>query len=309
MLFDLHGMDERLRTHRDGLPAADFSVFYHLISIDRNRDIMLKVALSENDLHLPTFTKLFPNANWYERETWEMFGITFDGHPNLRRIMMPPTWEGHPLRKDYPARATEFDPFELTKAKQDLEMEALTFKPEEWGMKRGTDNEDFMFLNLGPNHPSAHGAFRIILQLDGEEIVDCVPDIGYHHRGAEKMGERQSWHSYIPYTDRIEYLGGCVNEMPYVLAVEKLAGITVPDRVNVIRVMLSEAVPHQQPPAVYLDLYSGRRRDDAGLLRLYRSAENLRSGGSDYRVPYAPGVVPHRRRRARSAAWLGSPAA
>lgn len=106
--------------------------------------------------------------------------------------MMPPTWEGHPLRKDYPARATEFDPFELTKAKQDLEMEALTFKPEEWGMKRGTDNEDFMFLNLGPNHPSAHGAFRIILQLDGEEIVDCVPDIGYHHRGAEKMGERQS---------------------------------------------------------------------------------------------------------------------
>lgn len=71
MLFDLHGMDERLRTHREGLPAADFSVFYHLISIDRNRDIMLKVALAENDLHVPTFTKLFPNANWYERETWD----------------------------------------------------------------------------------------------------------------------------------------------------------------------------------------------------------------------------------------------
>lgn len=69
MLFDLHGMDERLRTHREGLPAADFSVFYHLISIDRNRDIMLKVALAENDLHVPTFTKLFPNANWYERES------------------------------------------------------------------------------------------------------------------------------------------------------------------------------------------------------------------------------------------------
>ncbi|SUF13959.1 NADH dehydrogenase I chain C; chain D [Salmonella enterica] len=137
MLFDLHGMDERLRTHRDGLPAADFSVFYHLISIERNRDIMLKVALSENDLRVPTFTKLFPNANWYERETWEMFGIDIEGHPHLTRIMMPQTWEGHPLRKDYPARATEFDPFELTKAKQDLEMEALTFKPEDWGMKRG----------------------------------------------------------------------------------------------------------------------------------------------------------------------------
>ncbi|WP_110882751.1 NADH-quinone oxidoreductase subunit C/D [Photorhabdus australis] len=240
MLFDLHGMDERQRTHRQGLPDADFSVFYHLLSIERNRDIMLKVALNEKDLNLPTATPLFSNANWYERETWEMFGIVFNGHPNLRRIMMPPTWEGHPLRKDYPARATEFNPFELTRQKEDLEMEALTFKPEEWGMKRGTENEDFMFLNLGPNHPSSHGAFRIILQLDGEEIVDCVPDVGYHHRGAEKMGERQSWHSYIPYTDRIEYLGGCVNEMPYVLAVEKLAGIEVPDRVKTIRVMLSE---------------------------------------------------------------------
>lgn len=240
MLYDLHGMDERVRTNRDGLPDADFSVFYHLISFDRNTDIVLKVALSEGNLHVPSFVSLFPNANWYERETWEMFGIQFDGHPHLTRIMMPSTWEGHPLRKDYPARATEFDPFMLTKQKEDHEMEALTFKPEAWGMARGTKNEDFMFLNLGPNHPSAHGAFRIILQLDGEEIVDCVPDIGYHHRGAEKMGERQSWHSYIPYTDRIEYLGGCVNEMPYVLAVEKLAGIEVPDRVKVIRVMLSE---------------------------------------------------------------------
>ncbi|QCE33048.1 NADH-quinone oxidoreductase subunit C/D [Acetobacteraceae bacterium] len=240
MLYDLHGVDERLRTHRNGLPEADFTVFYHLLSLERNSDIMIKVALSENDLKLPTITHIFPNANWYERETWEMFGIVFQGHPNLTRIMMPPTWEGHPLRKDYPARATEFDPFELTKAKQALEMEALTFKPEDWGMKRHRENEDFMFLNLGPNHPSSHGAFRIVLQLDGEEIVDCVPDIGYHHRGAEKMGERQSWHSYIPYTDRVEYLGGCVNEMPYILAVEKLAGIVVPERVQVIRVMLSE---------------------------------------------------------------------
>ncbi|WP_225639569.1 NADH-quinone oxidoreductase subunit C/D [Candidatus Profftia sp. (ex Adelges kitamiensis)] len=240
MLFDMHGVDERLRTYRRGLPEADFSVFYHIISIKRNRDIMLKVALSEEDMHIPTVTNIFLNANWYERETWEMFGITFDGHPHLTRIIMPQSWKGHPLRKDYPARATELDPFELTKQKQKLEMELLTFNPESWGMKRSTKNEDFMFLNLGPNHPSAHGAFRIVLQLNGEEIIDCVPDIGYHHRGAEKMGERQSWHSYIPYTDRIEYLGGCVNEMPYILAVEKLAGIEVPDRVKVIRVMLSE---------------------------------------------------------------------
>lgn len=240
MLYDLHGVDERLRVNREDLPIADFTVFYHLISVDRNRDIMLKVPIMETSMHLPTVTSLFPNANWYERETWEMFGMTFNGHPHLTRIIMPRSWEGHPLRKDYPARATEFDPFVLTTQKANLEMDELTFKPEEWGMKRSMTNEDFMFLNLGPNHPSVHGVFRIILQLEGEEIIDCVPDIGYHHRGAEKMGERQSWHSYIPYTDRVEYLGGCINEMPYVLAVEKLAGIVVPNRVHVIRVMLSE---------------------------------------------------------------------
>jgi NADH-quinone oxidoreductase subunit C/D len=240
MLLDLSAMDERTRKHRDGLPAADFTVFYHLLSIERNSDVRIKVALSFDDLTLPTAISIWPNANWYEREVWDLFGVVFTGHPNLQRIMLPRYWQGHPLRKDYPARATEFDPFALSTARQDADQEALHFKPEEWGMKRGTENEDYMFLNLGPNHPSAHGAFRIVLQLDGEEIIDCVPDIGYHHRGAEKMAERQSWHSYIPYTDRIDYLGGVMNNLPYVLAVEKLAGIKVPARVETIRVMMAE---------------------------------------------------------------------
>ncbi len=240
MLYDLSAVDERLRTQRPGLPKADFSVFYHLLSIERNSDLRIKVALSQDDLRLPSTVSIWPNANWYEREVWDLFGIEFDGHPHLERIMLPRTWSGHPLRKDYPARATEFDPFMLDAAKQDLEQESLRFVPEEWGMKRHSSDADFMFLNLGPNHPSAHGAFRIVLQLDGEEILDCVPDIGYHHRGAEKMAERQSWHSYIPYTDRIDYLGGVMNNLPYVLAVEKLAGIEVPDRVKTIRVMMAE---------------------------------------------------------------------
>ncbi|UAJ66054.1 NADH-quinone oxidoreductase subunit C/D [Candidatus Schneideria nysicola] len=240
MLYDLHGIDERLRIHRDGLPDTDFTVFYHLLSIERNQDIIIKVFLKENILHVPTIVNLFPNANWYEREVWEMFGIVFDNHPYLHRILMPRYWKGHPLRKDYPARATEFDSFILTKQKEDIAMESMTFHPEEWGMQYQNEHNDFMFLNLGPNHPSVHGVFRIVLQLDGEEIIDCVPDIGYHHRGAEKIAENKSWHSYIPYTDRIDYLGGCINEMPYICAIEKLAGIVVPDRVNIIRVMLSE---------------------------------------------------------------------
>ncbi|NMT64230.1 NADH-quinone oxidoreductase subunit C/D [Marinobacter orientalis] len=240
LLYDLSAVDERLRSDRRGLPPADFTVFYQLLSVTRNADVMLKVALSADDLSLPTVTGIFPAANWYEREVWDMFGISFAGHPHLTRILMPPTWSGHPLRKDYPARATEFDPYTLTVEGQDREQEAMRFDPEAWGMKRERNGAEFMFLNLGPNHPSAHGAFRIVLQLDGEEVVDCVPDIGYHHRGAEKMAERQSWHSFIPYTDRIDYTGGVMNNLPYVLAAEKLAGIEVPERVKVIRVMMAE---------------------------------------------------------------------
>jgi NADH-quinone oxidoreductase subunit C/D len=240
MLYDLSAIDERVRANRAEQPPSDFTVFYQLLSFERNEDLRLKVALRESDSVLPTIRHIYPNADWYEREIWDLFGIRFTGHPHLKRILLPPTWEGHPLRKDHPARATEMGLFALSEEKQVLEQEALRFRPEEWGMRRRDHGTDFMFLNLGPNHPSAHGVFRVVLQLDGEEIVDAVPDIGYHHRGAEKMGERQSWHTYIPYTDRIDYLCGVLNNLPYVLAAEQLASIEVPLRAQVIRVMLCE---------------------------------------------------------------------
>ena len=239
-LFDICGIDERSRAGKSITPAADFTVVYTLLSFERNQFLRIKVALSGDYPSVPSVHALWPNANWYEREVYDMFGIQFRGHPNLRRILMPPTWEGHPLRKEHPARATELGPFKLWDEKQDREQAALQFRPEDWGMKRKSDDADFMFLNLGPQHPGTHGVLRIILQLDGEDIVDAVPDIGFHHRGAEKMGERQSWHTYIPYTDRIDYLGGVMNNLAYLLAVEKLAGITVPDRVKTMRVMLCE---------------------------------------------------------------------
>ncbi len=240
MLYDLTAIDERARIHRVNQPASDFTVVYHLSSFTHNSDIRIKVPLQESDPTIPTMVGLWPNANWYEREVWDLFGITFDGHPGLFRIMTLPTWEGHPLRKDHPARATEMEPYYADADRTDREQEALRFKPEDWGMQYASEDSEYMFLNLGPNHPSVHGVFRIALQLDGEKIVDAVPDIGYHHRGAEKMGERQSWHTYIPYTDRVDYLGGVNNNFPYVMAIEKMAGIEVPDRTKVIRVMLAE---------------------------------------------------------------------
>lgn len=239
VLLDLFGVDERLRQHKP-TAAKDFTVVYHLMSFTPCEEIRIKVGVAAAALSVPSAVSVWPNANWYEREAWDMFGIEFTGHPNLRRILLPPTWQGHALRKDHPARATEMEPFSLDEEKQAQEQEALLFRPEDWGMQRATEDTEFMFLNLGPNHPSVHGVFRIALQLDGEVIVDSVPDIGYHHRGAEKMGERQNWHSYIPYTDRIDYLGGVMNNMAYVMAVEQLADIKVPDRARVIRIMMAE---------------------------------------------------------------------
>ena len=240
MLFDLCGVDERQREHRNGLPTADFTIVYHFLSFREGTELRLKVGVSIADANVPSIHDIYPNANWYEREAWDMFGVIFTNHPSLYRILLPSTWEGHALRKDHPARATEMEPFQMDFERQDKEQEALRFKPEEWGMTRRDDNTEFMFLNLGPNHPSVHGVFRIVLQLDGEVIVDAVPEIGYHHRGAEKMGERQTWHTYIPYTDRIDYLGGVMNNLPYVMSVEKMAGIEVPDRAKVIRIMMAE---------------------------------------------------------------------
>src|SRR5271169_2934823 len=99
-LYDLTAIDERVRNHRPDQPESDFTVVYHLLSYGRNDDIRIKVPLKADEPSLSTITGLWQSANWYEREAWDMFGIRFDGHPHLKRILMPPTWKGHPLRKD-----------------------------------------------------------------------------------------------------------------------------------------------------------------------------------------------------------------
>jgi len=240
-LYDLTAIDERARRAvPSDQPACDFTVVYHLLSYDRNADVRVKVPLVGDKPKLATVTDLWPSANWYEREAWDMFGLGFEGHPFLERILMPRWWQGHPLRKEHPARATEMEPYQLPEARVEAEEAELEFHPRDYGLAEVGDHSDYMFLNLGPHHPGTHGLLRIVLRLAGEEILDAVPDIGFHHRGVEKMAERQTYHSFIPYTDRVDYMAGVQNNLPYVLAVEKLAGIEAPARAQVIRVMLCE---------------------------------------------------------------------
>ncbi len=100
--------------------------------------------------------------------------------------------------------------------------------------------ENEMILNMGPQHPATHGVLRLVLRLDGERVMACVPELGYLHRGYEKMAENMSYYEFIPHTDRLDYLAPMCNNVAWVLAVEKLAGIEAPPRAQYIRMLISE---------------------------------------------------------------------
>jgi NADH-quinone oxidoreductase subunit B/C/D len=230
-LDDLTAIDESARRNRQEYP--DCTLVYHLLSFEAASRLRLKVGLQGDAPVTQSVADIWPSANWYEREVFDMFGVRFEGHPNLRRIIMPHHWDGHPLRKSHPGRATEMAPYTLADAQRLQPLDGGVYVERE-----GKEHE--LILNVGPHHVSTHGLMRYIVSLDGEEITELDMDIGYHHRAAEKIGERQTWNQFIPYTDRVDYLAGAANNLPYVLAVETLAGIEVPERAQVIRVMLSE---------------------------------------------------------------------
>src|SRR4029453_19656040 len=97
-----------------------------------------------------------------------------------------------------------------------------------------------MILKMGPHHPSAHGVLRIVLEVDGERIVKATPDVGYLHRGMEKIGETLGYHRFIPYTDRLDYLAPLSNNCAIAFAAERVCGIEAPPRANAIRVICCE---------------------------------------------------------------------
>jgi NADH-quinone oxidoreductase subunit D len=100
--------------------------------------------------------------------------------------------------------------------------------------------ENDMILNMGPQHPATHGVLRLLLRLDGETVIACIPELGYLHRGYEKMAENMSYFEYIPHTDRLDYLSPPANNVAWVLAVEKLINIEAPIRAQFIRMIMCE---------------------------------------------------------------------
>lgn len=230
-LEDLTAVDESARKEKNRYP--DFTLVYQLLSFDGPRRLRIKTPLYGSHPSARSLTRLWPNADWYEREVFDLFGIDFKGHPNLRRLLLPDDWKGHPLLKSCSGRATDMPPYTAADAMFHQPLDAGVFF-------RRPDGEKELLLNLGPHHISTHGLMRFVLALDGETISDIDMDIGYHHRGVEKIGERQSWHQFIPYTDRVDYMNGTANNLSYLSAIESLAGVRVPDRAQCIRVMLSE---------------------------------------------------------------------
>jgi NADH dehydrogenase I D subunit len=229
-LEDLTAIDESAR--HDPNERCGFTMVYQLLSFDTATRVRVKAPLDASAPRAPSVTGVWPTANWYEREVYDLFGIQFEGHPNLERILLPPEWEGHPLRKDYPGRATQMPPY--TRA------DVMRHQPRDGGELVQSGGEAEYVLNLGPHHYSTHGLLRVVLSLKSEIIQDMALDIGFHHRGVEKIGERQSWHQFIPYTDRVDYLSGAANNLSYLTALESLAGVEVPERAQFIRVMLAE---------------------------------------------------------------------
>ncbi len=246
-LSDLCGIDYMGKEPR-------FEVVYHFSSAEDGSVLRLKVPVTDSDPTLNSITSLYPSADWYEREVYDMFGITFKNHHDMRRILMPEGWKGYPLRKDYPLGGEDvaftYNKDEIEEQKLPYVIEGRTdgymeFTPdgltltslERLGLSAGTGK---IILNMGPQHPSMHGLLRLVMEMEGEKVLNVLPEIGYLHTGIEKSGEFLTYPQALTLTDRADYLSNLFNNLAYSMAVEKILGLEIPPRAQYIRVLLCE---------------------------------------------------------------------
>jgi NADH/F420H2 dehydrogenase subunit C len=245
-----------------------FEVVYHLTPIERGgAPLTLRVNANKQDPVVPSLVPVFRGANFQEREVYDLMGIRFAGHPDLRRILLWEGFEGYPLRKDYkePYFEEEKKPFSSRwdkgrhviaedrnpwhdNVKYPAGFDALTYKPlpETIRAVNPTDalvtklQTDRIVVNFGPQHPSTHGVLRLKAVVEGETVAMVDPVLGYLHRNHEKIGERNTWLMNMPYTDRLDYFTGMGNNFGYAVAVEKMLGIVPPERAEYLRVIMAE---------------------------------------------------------------------
>jgi NADH dehydrogenase I D subunit len=220
-----------------------FVAVYELYSLKHHHRLRLKAPLRGDSPTVDSVSSVWPAADWHEREAFDLFGIRFKDHPELSRILLPHDWTGHPLRKDYeigdePVQFTvnPDDPALVSLGQQTLEAPTGESDVPPWFSGR----DDTMIVNMGPQHPATHGVLRVVVELDGEQILNAAPDIGHLHSGFEKTAEHRTYQQFATYPSRMDYVAGMSNDLAFILAVEKLMEVQVPERANVLRVILLE---------------------------------------------------------------------
>jgi NADH-quinone oxidoreductase subunit C/D len=207
-----------------------YESIYHLTSYDdRTRELDVVVPAAKDDPVSQTAEPVFRTADWHEREAYDLVGIEYEDHPDLKRILLPETWVGHPMSLDYDQNRPQIVAYR----------EHANPLQED---QRSEEDADTMFVNIGPHHPATHGVLHVKTTLDGEQIADLEPDIGYLHRNEEQMAQQSTYrHQIMPYPDRWDYTpGGMLNEWAYARAAEDLADIDVPEYAQVLRTMSAE---------------------------------------------------------------------
>ena len=225
-----------------------FEVVYELFSSKTAERLRIKTALTEQE-QIPTAQFIWKTADWFEREIYDMFGIKFKEHPNMRRILTHHQFKGHPLRKDYQADHQQhcyeslplhFDQPTHPVATKNQQKDLQSQKKNAESSSYTEEETDLIPLNIGPSHPATHGTLRIMAEMQGERVHRAGVEIGYLHRCFEKMAETHPYNQVIPYTDRLNYCSAPMNNVGYCRAVEKLLQVEVPPKAQALRVILCE---------------------------------------------------------------------